>query len=617
MNDGPVDLGVGGLQNAELVGRGGFAVVYRAFQPAFRRLVAVKILNTGDLDEAGRRRFERECHAMGLLSGHPGIVTVHDGGFTVSNRPYLVMAFVPGGTLADQLRSQGPMAWTTVVQIGVRLAGALETAHRAGIIHRDVKPANVLMSGYGALLSDFGIATVRGATETKSGMITASFEHAAPEVLDGSRPSVASDVYSLGSTMFAALAGAAAFTRADEESILPLVVRVQRDPVPDLRGRGVPEPLQRVVETAMAKLPGDRYPSALKLGEALRDAQRSLGEAPTDLVVDSDVSRLAASAGATSVIGTVPPVPPPESGATVATPPSAGTAPIERRPADVPAAVKVSSSDAVADPEPTIRRRGRWLVVAALALLAIALGAGMAYVASSRGDQDSGNTSGREPATNDAVTTGEPPTTESSASATTAPTTVAPPDPPTTATTAAATIPTITLPPTTIGTLAPPPPAPLPNPYPVVDSVTASTVRPGSTDACGDPTSYEPFQVSDGLTDTAWMAPGDGAGQSVTLYLTGASEVRELSLLPGYDKFDPCSNRDRFFDLRRITEVQWAFDDGSTVTHAIAPDPAPVFSTVRLSRPVVTSTITMTIVSTTPPGVTGLDHTPVSEIVLG
>ena len=104
------------------------------------------------------------------------------------------------------------MAWTTVVQIGVRLAGALETAHRAGIIHRDVKPANVLMSGYGALLSDFGIATVRGATETKSGMITASFEHAAPEVLDGSRPSVASDVYSLGSTMFAALAGAAAFT---------------------------------------------------------------------------------------------------------------------------------------------------------------------------------------------------------------------------------------------------------------------------------------------------------------------------------------------------------------------------------------------------------------------
>ena len=216
------------------------------------------------------------------------------------------------------------------------------------------------------------------------------------------------------------------------------------------------------------------------------------------------------------------------------------------------------------------------------------------------------------------MTTGEPPTTESSASATTAPSSRRTPrstnhrDHGSGDHTDDHAAPNDDRHPSRLRRRPP-----CPNPYPVVDSVTASTVRPGSTDACGDPTSYEPFQVSDGLTDTAWMAPGDGAGQSVTLYLTGASEVRELSLLPGYDKFDPCSNRDRFFDLRRITEVQWAFDDGSTVTHAIAPDPAPVFSTVRLSRPVVTSTITMTIVSTTPPGVTGLDHTPVSEIVLG
>ncbi len=281
----PADIPrVDGIEELEPVGQGGFATVYRGRQPAFGRDVAVKVLQASGLNPDDQRRFERECRVMGTLSGHPGIVTLYDAGFTADGRPYLVMPYFPDGALDDRLAS-GPMTWQEVSVLGVQLAGALETAHRAGVVHRDIKPGNVLRSHYGSQLSDFGIARLEGGHETRSGVVTASIAHAPPEILDGGPPTETADVYSLGSTLYQALVGRSAFSRTEDESLVAMVRRVMVDPVPDLRDLGVPSAIALVVETAMAKDPADRYPTAEDLGRALQQAQATLGLNVTDLLV--------------------------------------------------------------------------------------------------------------------------------------------------------------------------------------------------------------------------------------------------------------------------------------------------------------------------------------------
>ncbi|NND76002.1 MAG: BMP family ABC transporter substrate-binding protein [Ilumatobacter sp.] len=276
---------IDGIEGMVLVGEGGFAIVYRGHQPAFRRDVAVKVLQRTGLGAEDRRRFDRECQAMGALSDHPGIVTLYDAGFTEDHRPYMVMPFVSEGTLADRLAAAGPLSWQDVTELGVRLCGALETAHRAGVLHRDIKPANILRSRYGDQLSDFGIARIQGGHETRSGVITASVAHAAPEILDGLPPSPQADVYALASTLFEALTGHAAFVSDTDEGLLPLIRRVLTDQPPDLREHGVPSAVARLIETAMAKNPADRYATAEEFGLAIRGAQAVLGIHVADLVI--------------------------------------------------------------------------------------------------------------------------------------------------------------------------------------------------------------------------------------------------------------------------------------------------------------------------------------------
>ncbi len=332
-----------GFEDLVEIGRGGFAVVYRANQQALGRSVALKVLTTPGLSDDDRRRFEREGIAMGLLSWHPNIVLVHHTGLTDDGRPFLVMEYFESGSLGRVLDERGPLPADEVLDHGVRLAGALETAHRAGLLHRDVKPDNVLVDAFGRVkLGDFGIAAVTGHTITSTGMLTATLAHAAPEVLQGERASPASDVYSLGSTLYELLSGAPAFVRPTDESMAALIVRATSEPPPDLRERGVPDPVVEVVERAMAKAPGDRPATAAALGTALQDAQRALGLPVTELPVRSEAP--SAPVGAPAPVGPEPP------GTTI----SLGSTP-------APAAV----------PTPATKRHRRWALVGAVGVLAV------------------------------------------------------------------------------------------------------------------------------------------------------------------------------------------------------------------------------------------------------
>src|ERR1700741_3678431 len=189
----------------------------RSGSAAWERRVGVKVLTT-DLEPDNVERFVREQRAMGKLCGHPNIVSIFDVGATMSGRPFIVMQYHPQDSLRARIEAAGPLTWVETLHIGVKLAGALETAHRLGTLHRDVKPANILLTEYGApQLADFGIARIVGGFETAAGVVTASPAYTAPEVLLGRSPTPASDVYSLGATLFCALTGHAVFERRSGE----------------------------------------------------------------------------------------------------------------------------------------------------------------------------------------------------------------------------------------------------------------------------------------------------------------------------------------------------------------------------------------------------------------
>jgi hypothetical protein len=276
---------VDGYVDLREVGRGGFGIVYRARQVEFNRTVALKVLTNVSDDPGARARFERECLAMGSLSGHPNIVTVYAAGYTIDGRPYIAMEFLPGGTLAERLAGRG-ISWSEATAIGIKICGALQRAHDRGVLHRDVKPENVLVSAYDEpKLADFGIARLHGGYETRSGIVTATFAHAAPELLEGKPPSAASDVYSLASTLYSLITGHPPFVIEDEDTLPAVIARIATEPPPDLRGRGVPDAVCAALEHALAKDPAARTPTARAFGHALQDAVRVAGEDPTDMVV--------------------------------------------------------------------------------------------------------------------------------------------------------------------------------------------------------------------------------------------------------------------------------------------------------------------------------------------
>lgn len=262
---------IAGYRDAELIGQGGFASVYKAADAAHGREVAIKVLE-GALGDTERRRFDRERQTMGRLGSHPNIIPVFESGYTESGEGYIVMQLATGGSLGARLRSAGPLPWPEAVEIMAAVAGATQAAHDSGVLHRDIKPDNILIDQYGnPKLSDFGIAAVaNNATATMS--TTATLAHAAPELLQGQQIGPGVDIYALGSTLFNLITGLPPFIRPGDEGVTPMITRALTEPPPDLRPQGVPDPVARIIEQALAKDPAQRQPTAEAMAAQLKAA---------------------------------------------------------------------------------------------------------------------------------------------------------------------------------------------------------------------------------------------------------------------------------------------------------------------------------------------------------
>ena len=274
-----------GFSDVAEIGRGGFSTVYRAREDATDRPVALKLLRVGpQVTGHALESFRRESLALGALSAHPNIVTLYRTLTTPSGRPVLVLELCRG-SMAGRLAADGRCAPEEVVSIAVRLAGALATAHEVGMLHRDVKPQNVLLTEFGEpALADFGVARLQAAAEQATGAFGFTTLHAPPELLEGAPASAATDVYELASTCYQLLTGRPAFHLADDEDPAAAAARILRAPVRPISLPGVPAALSDLLVAAMAKEPDDRPASARAFAAALQALAAESGWAPTRAV---------------------------------------------------------------------------------------------------------------------------------------------------------------------------------------------------------------------------------------------------------------------------------------------------------------------------------------------
>jgi serine/threonine protein kinase len=253
------------------VGHGGMAAVYLAYDPSFRRSVAIKLVSV-NLQEhlVFRERFEREAQLIARIE-HPAIVPVYDYG-EEDNQPYLVMRYMPGGTLAHKIK-EGPLHLGYASQIISQIAPALDAVHSQGVIHRDLKPANILLDGFGnPAISDFGIAHFTLATTDLTGSaIIGTPSYMSPEQVRGDNDlDGRSDIYALGVILFEMLTGSGPF-----RAPTPLSVAMKHltEPIPSILSYrpDVPTEVDLILTKAMAKDREMRYTSASELANALRE----------------------------------------------------------------------------------------------------------------------------------------------------------------------------------------------------------------------------------------------------------------------------------------------------------------------------------------------------------
>lgn len=292
MSELPAGTVIAGCRVDAVAGRGGMGVVYRATELGLGRPVALKLIAPElAADEGFRERFAREARLTASLD-HPNVIPVYAAG-EEGGRLYLTMRYVAGTDLAALLAADGPLAPARAAAIVTQVAAALDAAHAAGLVHRDVKPANVLIgSGAGSehvYLSDFGIvrAPAGDSRLTDSGEWVGTVDFMAPEQLKGERTDARTDVYGLGCVLYAALTSAVPFPR-DTAPATMLAHMTDPPPRPSVRAP-VPEALDAVVERAMAKDPQARFPSAGDLaratvaasaGRAGEEPERSVARGP-------------------------------------------------------------------------------------------------------------------------------------------------------------------------------------------------------------------------------------------------------------------------------------------------------------------------------------------------
>jgi tRNA A-37 threonylcarbamoyl transferase component Bud32/tetratricopeptide (TPR) repeat protein len=328
----------------ELIGRGGMGDIYRATDAVLGRVVAIKILAERYAeDKSIRERFTREALSAARLSGEPNTVTIYDVG-EHGHRPYIVMEYLGGGSLDDLLQSDGAQGPERVFTWLEEAARALDVAHREGVVHRDVKPANLMLDGEGHVhVADFGIASSAGmASLTMTGTVLGTAGYLSPEQAQGDRAGPASDRYALGIVAWELLTGTRPF---ESESPTAEAAAHIKAPIPAVSAAGdLPRELDPVFERALAKDPAERYGTAGEFVAALRAA-------------------FSEAAGSTSAI----PAP--------ALPPTAATRPLRR----------VDEAEYAPAPSRAHTSRSAWPLLAALLILGAVGGAMLAYFLT-RGD---------------------------------------------------------------------------------------------------------------------------------------------------------------------------------------------------------------------------------------
>jgi serine/threonine protein kinase len=360
---------IAGLSDWHPLARGGFAAVWQARQDSLGRQVAVKVDFRPLDDDKQRRRFLREAGAAGRLSGHPGIVTVHDAGILPDDRPYLVLELCPGGSLSAWLSPEKRPPIQRVRDVGVRIADALAAAHARGVIHRDVKPANILIDAYGhAGLTDFGLAAMpEPGAELSVTMEALTPAYAPPEMFHSHPATESGDVYSLAATLYALLAGHPPRWPTDGHTpTLPELIELHASPPADLPQ--VPSDLMDVLAAGLAA-EGSERPTAAQFRDRL---------AAVDLGPDATVDRraMALTGGGTGTSGVI-----------VASPSTDPSREVGES-LEPPSGRSGDHSDGQAQPAEKLaqettgdrQRRDRTLFLAVLVLVVALLAAGIVYV---------------------------------------------------------------------------------------------------------------------------------------------------------------------------------------------------------------------------------------------
>jgi serine/threonine protein kinase len=366
--DRPLLPALPGYDDLELIAHGTTALVFRGIQTTLKRPVAIKVItmDTGDLPV----NADRELATTVALSSQPHIVSIIDTGLTDDDRPYIVMEYCEGGSYNQILRREGPLPIADVIEVGITIGEALHAAHQAGIVHRDVKPSNILRSRFGPALTDFGIARAPdelGTTLTREMMTP---HHASPEALLHQAQSGSSDVYSLASTMWTLLVGHPPFVDPARPGLDMYAFRdrVLNESLPGMSREDVPEWLVGELNRAMSKLPSQRHATAREFADALRratllSAGTHIGRppvppsipppAPARTPSPRDPEPVAAAnpviVGAQRIPTQQPPPPPPPPSAPAAVP-----APMDPAPWDPPLRSDPPSADVMED-------EGGWL----------------------------------------------------------------------------------------------------------------------------------------------------------------------------------------------------------------------------------------------------------------